>query len=318
MMRQLKLLIITVICLFAITWAMGQEPVTTPPPDPMGEPTPAEITPEAAPDVTVQPIQPSDTALLLSARSDLENFVNATRAGVRPDGWTGAIDINDPSLALLIRLDLELLAGTLLGANTRPDGWFGAVASTNFAIARDIRHDLELLADTVLGANRPAGWVGGEPIFRCDRSTQALVQLLELNGVFTLQADRTAPNFCALAAQEASTFVEVNYLATGTAVGERLSTASAIISGETVNSDFAVGFLDTSAIGRGGVIPNGTSIRPIGRSYTQFSNMMLIQGDGFVLFIDYLFTTVTDDVFEALPDVNTLEFTVNCDAEWCS
>ncbi|MDZ4670183.1 MAG: hypothetical protein SH821_04890 [Phototrophicales bacterium] len=310
-MRLLKLFIITSLCLFSLTWALAQEP---PPP------TPVEITPEAPIDpITQPPVQPSETTLLLAARSDLENLVNATRAGVRPDGWTGAIDISDPNLALLIRLDLELLAGALVGANFRPDGWFGVIASTNFAIARDIRHDLELLAETILGATRPTGWVGSEPLLRCDRTTQALVRLLELNGVFALQADRTAPDFCARAAREASVFVEVNYLATGTAVGERISpNVVGATGGETVNSNFAVGFFDTSAIGRAGVIPNGTTVRPLARSYTQFSNMMLIGGNGFVVFIDYLFTTVTDDMFEALPNVTTIEYSVSCAADWCS
>jgi hypothetical protein len=315
-MRPLKFFVITLLCLMPIAWALAQEPVVTPD-------VPVEITPQpeaTAPvdTITQAPVQPSDTTLLLSARSDLENLVNATRAGVRPDGWTGAIDIGDPNLSLLIRLDLELLAGTLLGANTRPPGWFGAVASTNFAIARDIRHDLELLAETALGATRPAGWVGSEPLLRCDRDTQALVRLLELNGVFVLQADRTAPDFCARASQEASVFVEVNYLATGTAVGERISTSVGVAGGEIVNSDFAVGFFDTSAIGRAGVIPNGTSFRPIARSYTQFSNMMLIEGDGFVVFIDYLFTTVDDNAFEALPNVNGMQIAIACTADWCS
>lgn len=312
-MRLIKLSLITLICLLPLAWALAQEPTPTPP-------TPIEITPEAAPDMTTPPAQPSEVTLLLSARSDLENLVNATRAGVRPDGWTGAIDIADPNLALLIRLDLELLAGALLGANIRPDGWFGAIASTNYAIARDIRHDLELLAETVLGAQRPAGWVGGEPLLRCDRTTQALVQLLELNGVFVLQADRTAPDFCARAAQEASVFVEINYLATGTLVGERISPVigSPFVGDNTINSEFAVGFFDTGAVRRAGVIPNGTSFTPIARSYTQFSNMMLIEGDGFVVFMDYQFSTVTDDQFEALPDVNTLEYSASCSAEWCN
>lgn len=312
-MRLIKFSLIILVCLVPLAWALAQEPTPTPP-------TPIEITPEAAPDMTTPPIQTSDTVLLLASRSDLENLVNFTRAGVRPDGWTGAIDINDPNLALLIRLDLELLAGALLGANIRPDGWFGAIASTNYAIARDIRHDLELLAETVLGAERPAGWIGAEPLLRCDRTTQALVRLLELNGVFVLQADRTAPDFCARAAQEASVFVEINYLATGTRVGERISPVigSTFVGDSSINSNFAVGFFDTGAVRRAGVIPNGTSFTPIARSYTQFSNMMLIEGDGFEVFIDYQFSTVTDDQFEALPNVTTLEYNVSCSADWCN
>lgn len=310
-MRFIKYFLITLMCLIPLAWALSQERTPIPP-------MPVEITPEPSSDTPTPPPQPSDITLLLAARSDLENLVNATRAGVRPDGWTGAFDINDPSLALLIRLDLELLAGALLGANTRPDGWFGAIASTNYAIARDIRHDLELLADSVLGAQRPAGWIGGEPLLRCDRATQALVRLLELNGVFVLQADRTAPDFCARAAQEASIFVEINYLAPNIPIGQRLAPTVTSSGGNTINSNFAVGFFDTGAVRRAGVIPNGTPFTPIGRSYTQFSNMMLIEGDGFVVFIDYQFSDVTTEQFRALPNITTLEYTVSCTADWCN
>lgn len=312
-MRLIKLFVISLFCIIPLAWALGQEPTPTPP-------MPIEITPEPAPDITTEPTQPNDIALLLSARSDLENLVNATRAGVRPDGWTGAIDTTDPNLALLIRLDLELLAGALLGANIRPEGWFGAVASTNYAIARDIRHDLELLAETVLGNTRPAGWIGGEPLLRCDRTTQALVGLLELNGVFVLQADRTAPDFCARAAQEASIFVEINYLAPNLPVGERLSpvVGTTFRGDSTINSNFAVGFFDTGAVRRAGIIPNGTSFTAVARSYTQFSNMMLIEGDGFMLFIDYQFSTVTDDQFKALPNITSMEYSTTCTADWCN
>jgi hypothetical protein len=262
--------------------------------------------------------------VLVAARLDLELLAGEALGNNRPEGWSGTTDINDPQLVLLTRLDLELLAGALQGANRRPDGWFGVVASTPYAVARDIRHDLELLADVALGVDqRPNGWQGAEPLLRCDRATQAVVVFLELNGVFTLQADRTAPDFCRQAALEASLFMEINYLA-NPLPGASLTVpgvegVAAQAGGGVIDSNFAVGFFDRNAVQRAGVIPNGTPIQPVGRSYVQFSNMMLVRGEGFELFIDYQFTTVTPEQFRALPDIDTLQVTPVCVVdEWCA
>src|SRR5689334_24388084 len=122
----------------------------------MTEVPPASPTVEVAATATAAGAQAgADLPILISARSDLQLLAINTLGNNLPAGWNDSLDINDPQLPLLIRLDLELLAGALLGADKRPPGWFGTVLSTPYAIARDIRHDLELLADTVSPGPRP-------------------------------------------------------------------------------------------------------------------------------------------------------------------
>lgn len=279
--------------------------------------------PETTPDATATAAAQINEALelLLSIRPDLELLANELfGAGVRPETWSGESDINNPQLGLLMRLDLEILAGTVLGETVRPRGWFGAVASTPYALARDIRHDLELLADVTLedAVGRPAGWLGAAPILRCSRATQTLVALLEASGVFQLTADPTSRDFCDQAELQASQFAEVNLLSNPSFNGS-LTTTSAGAGGRaaTVNTDFAAAFLDRAASLRVGVIPNGTDITPVARSYAQFSNMMLVRGENFELFVDYQFTSVSQSEFDALPDVDTLTIDPFCGVDWC-
>lgn len=294
----------------------GAPPIDTPVETPVGPPidAPVEI-PEETPEVATPAPLPDDILLLIDARLDLENLATETIGAERPELWSGTLDTDDPQFALLIRFDLELLAGRLLGAEIRPDGWFGVVASSPYYIARDIRHDLELLVETVVGT-LPAGWVGGDPLMRCDRATQALVTfVIETNAMFTLRADRTAPDFCQQVTNEVTQFVEINYLSRPDelAAGLPVVLAGAV----TVNNRFGVLFVDRGASARLGVLPEGTAVEPLGRSYAQFSNMMLVSGEGFVGFIDYQFTTLTADEFNALPDVESVEIEPFCSANWC-
>ncbi|NWF68037.1 MAG: hypothetical protein HXY40_03035 [Chloroflexi bacterium] len=280
-----------------------------------------------APSATAGPTQPA-TALgealpvLINARLDLETLANAQLNGQRPPGWNGSQDFNDPQIPLLIRLDLELLVGNLLGADQRPAGWFGPVASSLYAIARDIRHDLELLADAVVQPGvRPAGWVGDDPLMRCTRATQALVSLLERSfrgsGGFTIQADPNSPDFCAQVELEASRFTEVNLLGGSSSGG--LNAPSAQASGTiTPLGSFTVAFLDRDARQRVGVIPRDTPLTVVARSYTQYSAMILVQAAGFQVFVDYTSTTLTPEQFETLPNIDGVTFEPFCDADWCS
>lgn len=276
------------------------------------------VPPEADAEASI-PTVDRVTQLLLNARVDLELLAGALLGDdIRPEGWSGPVEAEGMQLALLTRLDLELLAGNVLRGGALP-GWFGTVSSTSYAVARDIRHDLELLADEF---GRPAGWQGSEPLLRCDRSTQALVSFLERGGVFVLQADRTAPDFCQQAMLEVSRFVEINYLADpddGLLILPPVASAGGGGGGQAlIASRFAVAFFDRGAARRAGIIPDETRFEPVARSAAQFSNMMLIRGEGFQVFVDYQFTTVTRDEFEALPDVATLEFEASCTANWCT
>ncbi len=277
----------------------------------------AQVAPTAPP-APASPIDAEAIPILVNARTDLELLANQALGSPRPNGWSGSLDINNPQLPILIRLDLELLAGAVMGANQRPAGWFGPVPSSTLAIARDIRHDLELLADQLNPPNvRPAGWSGADPLMRCDRSTQALVNLLEKQGSFKLNVDVNAPDFCQQAALQVSQFVEINILSNPSAAVASGSGPATIPNTVKIKSQFAVAFLSRFGSQQVGAIPIGLDVKPIARSFTQFSKMILVSGDGFEVFMDYRDTTLTDAQFAALQDVNTVTFTPSCAAAWC-
>lgn len=315
-MRRYLTLLLIVGCGMIYT-AAAQDPVTTPEasaPETVATPVtpqPGEPPPQPAPAVS------AEVPILVNVWTDLETLAIAQLGTERPVGWNGDIDINNPQLALLLRLNLEVLAGALLGAEQRPAGWFGAVPSTPYAIARDVRHDLELLADSVVGRNvRPPNWVGDDPLMRCSRATQTLVNFLERAGVFVLAVDPAVADYCQQVEVQASQFAEVNLLSSPdvrvTGLASQRPTGDA-----TINSRFAVAFLDRGATVRAGIIPEGTPINVLGRSYAQFSNMILVSGQDFEVYVDYQFTDVTPERFGALPDVTTLESSPICAADWC-
>jgi phosphate transport system substrate-binding protein len=279
-----------------------------------------------SPDAILQPTITAPTlaadadviSLTIDARTDLELLANQITGIGRPQGWSGILDIANPDFILLTRLDLELLADAALGG-TRPVGWFGAIPSSEFALARDLRHDLELLATALLNAERPIGWIGVKnPMHTCNRATQTLVNMLQRGGVFTLSANPLDPNFCYMAEVEATIFTELNLLSNPIeepifAVGASAVAAAA----NTIDTDFAVAFLDKGAALSVGVVPKGTGITAIGRSTSTFSRMTLVQGEGFLVFVDYRDTTLNEDVFEDLPDSGTIETQPFCQADWC-
>lgn len=278
-------------------------------------------TPEAA---AVPPYDAATLQLLIMARSDLELLANKHLGQQRPPGWSGSADINDPQLPLLVRLDLELLVGTLIAPDQRPPGWFGPVPGTANSIARDIRHDLELLADTVDQSGiRPAGWAGSDPLLRCDRALQTLVGLLERSANFILPIDVNNPDFCRLAEQQATQFAEANNVTInpGAPAASNPAAAPNIVAAPPgsarVTGALALGFLNRYATEHVGLIPVGTPVSPVARSFTEFSRMMLVRGDGFELFVDHRDTTVTDAEFAVLPNVDGVQVNTHCDAAWC-
>lgn len=285
-----------------------------------------EATPEATPEVIAPAIAIPDEALpiLVTARTDLELLANSELGSSRPTGWSGSFDVNDPSLGLLLRLDLELLVGKLYSLEERPVGWFGPIPGSSVSIARDIRHDLELLADTITAVNvRPPGWSGDRAIMRCDRATQTLVDLLEGNG-FAPFADPTLANYCDLTAIQASQFAEANFVSVD--AGGGVLTTAAMTEGETARlsgaaiqaaGDVAFAFMNRYATKRVGTIPEDVPFVPVARSYTQFSHMTLVQGANFEVFVDYKTTTLTEERFEDLPNVNDYGINIACEAEWC-
>jgi hypothetical protein len=278
------------------------------------EPT---VPPTMTPSMTPTPTIPEDAQLLVRARADLELLAESQMPGARPEGWSGMADPLNPELGLLARLDLELLYGSLVDVDVRPADWIGAVGSTPIAMARDVRHDLELMADLFFGpVERPAGWYGGDPLFRCNRATQVLVQLLQRGGLFSVgDISANDPDFCHQVEIAATRYTEMEILANA----ERgiFSPEIALVSENTITSDFAVAWLDSSARIRVGVVPNKVPVKVVGRSYADFSNMMLVSGPDFQVFVEYTNTTVTADEFRALPNVATLDVAPVCHAEWC-
>lgn len=315
----------------------GLIPTTAPPPEPAAPvdlPTdvPADLPPVAEESAPAAPQPAFDNAVLpvlVNARNDLEILANQLTGSERPAGWSGSLDVNNPQLAVLIRLDLELLMAQSVGLDNIPPGWFGAVPSTAYAIARDIRHDLELLADVMLGQNiRPPGWAGDNALMRCDRSTQNLVQLLQRSTTFAPTVLPTDPNYCQVVMVQAAQFTESNLLAGDAPVLADAASADAGGAGGPVNfggagtanalPDIALAFLDRHATRRVGAIPTTESFEPVARSLTQFSRMALVRGSGFEVFVDYETTTMTQDQFLRLPDVNGFPANPHCEAEWCN
>jgi hypothetical protein len=289
-----------------------QNPVFTNPEVTAEPPTPT-------PGPTATPAVSPETFLWLDVRRDLEILAD-DRLGVlqRPQGWTGTdTPWTSPDLPLLTRLDLELLATAIINPDVRPTGWIGTVASTAFAVARDGRHDLELLADLVYGRDqRPQGWTGADPLLKCSRATQTLINLLERGGVYRLQVDPNDPQFCRAAEVEVTVFTEQNILGNAQ-IGNLFTDELIILSPHTITSDIAVSWLDSSATRQVGIIPRGTPIQIVGRSYADFSRMMLVAGDNFEVFVEYTTTSVDQAAFRRLPNVTGLSIAPYCFADWC-
>jgi len=132
--------------------------------------------------VWAAPSQQADLFQLfvLQARTDLELLANqALGEGLRPDTWTFSTDLTSPTVVVDLWFDNEQLADEIFGTGNRPEGWFGATSSDPELLARNVRHDLELAADAVYGEReRPDTWNGAPPIYRCSRTVQNIVHLL--------------------------------------------------------------------------------------------------------------------------------------------
>lgn len=302
---------------------------------PISEETPPEVIQPAPDPLANAPFSEDVLRMLVSTRTDLELLANNLLDTRRPEQWNGSLDIQDPQLAILLRLDLEMLTAHLRGAGNLPAGWFGAVPSTQFAIARDIRHDLELLADATIAPNvRPPGWTGDQPIMRCDRATQGLVMLLERNTNFIVMANPANASYCQQASIEAAQFAEVNLLDLTVLQGGGGGNTGGPVNNETQNPQtnalpaanngtfYANGtdswaFLNRYATERVGVIPATVPFEVVARSYANFSRMTVIRGNGFEVFVDYKSTNIPEAVFNTLPNINNHPVTPACQAEWC-
>lgn len=119
---------------------------------------------------------------LLNVQADMELLADEVfGAEERPENWTNNEDLESPLFVVDLWLNNELLAERLYEGSSRPDEWFGVTSSNPEILGRNIRHDLELLADEVYGSafERPEAWAGAGSIYRCDRTIQNLVRILD-------------------------------------------------------------------------------------------------------------------------------------------
>lgn len=143
---------------------------------------------------------------LLETRADLELLGNGVLGeGVRPQTWTFNFDANAQSFIADLWFDNEQLADTIFGVGQRPPDWIGATSSNAVIVARNLRHDVERAADTFYaqrGLTRPPEWRGANAIFRCTRTIQNIVMLLD--NLYAVRPKTTAAvaNFCASIAAE--------------------------------------------------------------------------------------------------------------------
>lgn len=322
-MRRILLLVFLLLSVSAV--AAQDDPVATEavtvPDDASAVVTePLEATPQPEAPISAQPesIFGDSLSELINLRNDLELLATAVRGTVRPDGWSGNLDVTNPELPLLIRLDLELLVADTLGFDV-PAGWFGIELSDVQYQVRNLRHDLDILADALLGeGQRPDGWGGSpNPLWACDRATQTLVLLLQQGDFFVAVADPANPDYCDILELQVVNFVQQNLFTLDTTDSYFTSGIQTSLPGSvTANTDFAVGFFDIQATQRAAVIPNGTPMTPVGRNaVNEFSRMVLFEGGGFLLFVEYTFTSLTEEEFDTLdgaPIVDTF-----CTADWC-
>ncbi|GAB1422324.1 hypothetical protein MASR2M15_25520 [Anaerolineales bacterium] len=317
MKRSLKpILFIFTILILSISGVIGQESTAEPMIMPPPLPEPSDV--GAVQDTNAFQFGEA-TSILIDARSDLELLASNQLGIQRPEGWSGSLNVEDPQLPILIRLDLELLANALVGGNVRPTGWFGAVPGDVYYIARDIRHDLELLANTVNGEQRLPEWLGApDPLMACSRSTQILARFLLTDALFVSDANPASPDYCTVLETQVSQYGE--NLLLNKAEGRSLFTRPEVASApgtHTINWQFAVSYLDVGAGRNSGVMPYGQTFQPIARSYSTFSRMTLVQGDKFLVFIEWTASDMTEDDYDALPDVAQGSYQTFCEAKWC-
>lgn len=338
-MRRFLLLMMSLLVVWPVAAQDAPPPTPTPTLAPVLAPTNTPtVTPTATPLPDLAALLTDADALAqlrLRARGDLELLANATLGPVdRPAGWRGNYDVSGEAMPLDLRLDLELLADAVLDG-TRPAGWFGIQPSTPFAFSRDVRHDLELLADqTVAPSVRPPNWTGDDPMMRCDRATQTLVTLLTTRGLYTPSITPASPTYCTELTNDVSLFTEMNLIEPPPAApaGDPAAPASGGDDAATpiptftptatpvppsVSANGAAGYYDFGLQSLAGTVPGGAVIEPIARSTAPLSRMMLVRGEGFVLFVDYAETNIDAATFELLGDVNVISYQTACEPEWC-
>ncbi|MBK8134945.1 MAG: hypothetical protein IPK52_03735 [Chloroflexi bacterium] len=253
--------------------------------------------------------------LIGGLRGDLERLADE-RLGLetRPDGWIGNRVDGSPTFISDVFIDLDTLADNELGLDIRPVGWIGAISASPLVSYRSLRFDIETLADATLGEGvRPRGWQGTDPLTRCETTLQTLVTLLTVRFPnFTSVIDPNQPSnevYCQqvfeLTIQTAEAELQND---------ELLDTVDSSVIFESQN---AFSYLDVAALDYMGVMPWETEFRPWFRNF-QESNMMFVTGEGFALFVDRRWTTMPEEAFVLLPNLEGRKPRTFCDATWCN
>lgn len=254
---------------------------------------------------------PNPIDLLSAVRGDLERLADELLGlNTRPVGYIGSRDVTSATFVGDILLDMNLLADNVLGAGVRPPAWIGATTNSPATSYLNLRQDLELLADVSYGVNRrPTGWQGINALERCAPLTRSLVFLVESSYEISLgELDPTAEDYCAQVTNAVNALVEnPPVLDVADELEERRLRAT---------SNYAFAYLDYAALDYMGVMPGGTEFRAVYRNFGA-SNMMFVSGDNFAVYVDYRFTTLTENIFRGLPTLDG-EPIAYCDALWCN
>jgi hypothetical protein len=136
--------------------------------------------------ITIVQAAPSSQAnlfqlFLLNLQSDIETLGDEVFGADRPAAWTNNDDVESPLFVADLWFNTEQLADSVFGIGERPENWIGATASEPEFLSRNVRHDLELIADQIFGdaRTRPETWVGARPVYRCSRTLQNLIRILD-------------------------------------------------------------------------------------------------------------------------------------------
>lgn len=250
--------------------------------------------------------------LLSGVRGDLERLVDEKLGlNTRPPGWVGNRDAGTPSFIDDLVRDLESFTDSQQGTGNRPPGWVQRVVDAPYLTYFSLRYDLELLSDLTLGEGvRPTGWQGVNPADRCTLPVRTLVFLVEETVAPVLMPAETVDDelFCSQIERDASDLTENPPVPDEETIVENSLIAK---------SKLAFTYLDVSALQYMGIMPLDTEFRAWYRNFNE-SNMMFVSGDGFALFLDRRWTTLSENVFRNLPSLEGRKPLTFCDANWCN
>ncbi|HEX2620048.1 MAG TPA: hypothetical protein VHL11_07870, partial [Phototrophicaceae bacterium] len=120
---------------------------------------------------------------LANTQADLNLLGDQVFGQELPPEWTHNEDLASPTFPVDLWVNNELVANEVFGLGSRPEGWIGASSANPGILGRNVRHDLELTADQFFGdaRTRPDGWTGDRPVYRCTRTLQNTLRILDVS-----------------------------------------------------------------------------------------------------------------------------------------